>query len=130
MYLQAKKIEVLLENSKGLIGLSTFFGRPYSISDVPDHVRKYKFNNAKPFKMLIEVDDALAEIRALNDEGKMEKISVLCDLVYDNENRGDTTIGPGISKMRVESVAKIIFMSENFKNPIDLSDSFKAIYLS
>lgn len=32
--------------------------------------------------------------------------------------------------MRVESVAKILFMSEHFKYPIDLSDSFKAIYLS
>lgn len=60
----------------------------------------------------------------------MEKISVICDLVYDNENRGDTMIGPGVSKMRVESMAKIMFMSENFKNPIDLSDSFKAIFIS
>lgn len=69
--MQAKKLEVLLENSKGLIGLSQFFGRPYAISDVPEHVRKYKFNNAKPFKMLIQVDDALAEIKAQNAEGKM-----------------------------------------------------------
>lgn len=53
MYMQAKKIEVLLENSKSLIGLAQFFGRPYSISDVPENVRRYKFNNAKPFKMLI-----------------------------------------------------------------------------
>lgn len=35
MYMQAKKLEVLLENSKGLIGLSQFFARPFSVSDVP-----------------------------------------------------------------------------------------------
>ena len=45
MYMQAKKMEVLLENSKGLIGLSQFFGRPYAVSDVPEHVHRYKFNN-------------------------------------------------------------------------------------
>lgn len=44
--------------------------------------------------------------------------------------RGDGTIGPGLSRLRVESVAKILFMSENFKNPIDLSDSFKLIFLA
>lgn len=44
--------------------------------------------------------------------------------------RGDITIGPGLSRLRVESVAKILFMSENFKNPIDLSDSFKLIFLA
>lgn len=84
MYMQAKKIQVLLENSKGLIGLSQFFARPFAVSDVPEHVRKYAFNNNKPFKMLIEVDDALAQIRALNEQGKMERVSVLCDLVYDS----------------------------------------------
>jgi hypothetical protein len=31
-----------------------------AVSDVPEHVCRYKFNNNKPFKMLIEVDDALA----------------------------------------------------------------------
>ena len=53
MYMQAKKMQILLENSKGIIGLSKFFGRPYSITDVPEHIRRYKFNNNKPFKMLI-----------------------------------------------------------------------------
>lgn len=39
-------------------------------------------------------------------------------------------MGPGLSKLRIESVAKILFMSENFKTPIDLSDSFKLIFLA
>lgn len=53
MYIQAKQIEVLMENSKGLLGLAQFFGKPFAISDIPENVRKYKFNNNKPTKMLI-----------------------------------------------------------------------------
>lgn len=53
MYMQVKKVQVLLENTKGLIGMSSFFAKPFSISDIPEHVRQYKFNNCKPFKMLI-----------------------------------------------------------------------------
>lgn len=49
---------------------------------------------------------------------------------YDSEKKGDTVIGPGLSVMKIESVAKILFMSDNFNDPIDLSDSFKAIYVS
>lgn len=53
MYMQAKKIQVLMENSKGLLGLAQFFGRPYAVADIPENVKKFNFNNAKPFKMLI-----------------------------------------------------------------------------
>lgn len=39
-------------------------------------------------------------------------------------------MGPGISKMRIESVAKILFMSEKFTTITDLSDTFQLTYVS
>ena len=59
-----------------------------------------------------------------------DRVSLLCDLLYDSENKRDTVLGPELVVLKIESVAKILFMSVNFNNPIDLSDSLKAIYVS
>jgi hypothetical protein len=53
MSLVMQFMEILIEKNKTLLKLIQFLSKPYSTPDITNDVRKYKFNNVKPFKMVI-----------------------------------------------------------------------------
>lgn len=100
MYLQSKRMCILMEKTKSLFDAIAFFNKPYANPENPSHIRRPQFNNNKGFRMVIELNDSIVQMKN-EEEGKEEKITLLLDSLYDSENRGDTTFGPGRSRLKI-----------------------------
>ena len=56
--MQAKNLAITIEKENSLMDAINFLNKPYSNPEIPSYVRIPKFNNFKPFKMVIEVNDS------------------------------------------------------------------------
>ena len=57
MYMLTQHLNICYEKNKHIKALIDFLNKPYSQPEKPDYLREAKFNNYRPFQMLIEVAD-------------------------------------------------------------------------
>jgi hypothetical protein len=57
-----KDKSIILEKNKTLNSMISFFYKPYQFPEIPFYFRFPKFNNFRPFKMLIKLTNSVCEM--------------------------------------------------------------------
>lgn len=53
---------------------------------------------------------------------------ILLDTIYDSEAKGDNNKGPGKSLLLIETLLQVLFISDRFEKPIELSNKMRIAY--
>jgi hypothetical protein len=71
MYMLTQHLDIYYEKNMHIMTLINFLNKPYSEPEKPPYLRQARFNNYRPFQMLIEVADT--SIFAIHKEALTER---------------------------------------------------------
>ena len=104
IYMLVKALQIRYEKNQHIMALVNFLQGPYQKPEKPHYVREAKFNNQRPFQMLIELTNSSISIFH-KDFSDTKALILDVNMSFNLEKTGDPVKGPGKKTMVVDLLA-------------------------
>lgn len=127
MQMLVRHLDIFYEKNQHIMSLINFLNKPYSEPEKPHYLKEAKFNNFRPFQMMIELYNSSVFVK--QKETINEKyIELGLRMTYNIERVGDTKSGPGRNLTEIDLIFSMLFHDSKITKSVPLSDSIRLLY--